>query len=195
MMTQNSVTDKWQLILSTIPSTLKSHFTGSTAEVGDNGLIIFLPNPQANIEAIKRQIAPTYLRPKIDELFGAIPIDYQLSLPSMPEPQERIRIVDKRKPRYFQVDNRLFDNGHAAILKPSGLSIYLCLCRHADYDSNDCYPSYATIAKKCGLTRATVINHIKRLASLGYIEIKHNFDSNGDNASNTFFILELPEKS
>jgi hypothetical protein len=111
-----------------------------------------------------------------------------------PQPAtERIRVVDRRRPRYFTVDNELYDDGHAARMKPAGLSVYLCLCRHADYDTNDCYPSYATIAKKCGVSRPTVINHSKRLAQLGYIEIEHNFNSNGDNASNTFYLLDLPK--
>jgi len=185
--------DKWNEIVSAIPSTLNSHFKGSSAKLGPSGLVVSLPSSEANIEAIKKQIEKRYVAPKVAKLFGDVKIHYQQSLPDMPQPKERIRIVDRRKPRYFRVDNELFDDGHAARMKPSGLAVYLCLCRHADYDTNDCYPSYQTIAKKCGVSRPTVINHCKRLAQLGYIETEHNFNSNGDFMSNTFYLLELPK--
>jgi hypothetical protein len=184
--------EKWQGIIGNIPTTLKTHFKGSTAELGSNGLIVYLPSPTANIAAIEKQIESRYIRPKVTREFGDVAINYQSSLPDMPEPKESIRVVDRRRPRHFRVDNELYDDGHAARMKPSGLSVYLCLCRHADYDTNDCYPSYQTIARKCGIGRSTVIRHCKRLAQFGYMEIEHNFNSNGDNASNTFFINELP---
>lgn len=114
-----------------------------------------------------------------------------------PAPQTRgdeagHRIVDRRKPLHFRVDNKLYDDGHAARMKPAGLSVYLCLCRYADYDTNDCYPSYMTIAKKCGISRPTAIKHIQRLATLVYLEIEHNFNNEGEFTTNTFYILELP---
>jgi len=80
-----STNAKWQQIIGAIPSTLKSHFIGSSAQIGDAGLIIYLPSPQANVEQIKHRIEPVYIAPKVEKHFGNIEIHYQAALPNMPK--------------------------------------------------------------------------------------------------------------
>ena len=76
--------DKWSEVLETLPTTLKSHFKGSYAELGPDGLIVYLPAPQANIKAIQCQIEPWYIRPGVTSKFGRrVKINYQPTLEGM----------------------------------------------------------------------------------------------------------------
>jgi hypothetical protein len=46
---------------------------------------------------------------------------------------------------------------------------YVILCKFADYKKADCYPSYATIARKVGCTRRETIICVKELVKQGYV--------------------------
>ena len=50
--------------------------------------------------------------------------------------------------------------------------VYIALKRHENSQTKKCYPSYETIAREAGLSKATVIKHIKLLKQSELIEVK-----------------------
>lgn len=48
--------------------------------------------------------------------------------------------------------------------------VLVCLAKHADWDTLECYPSQARIAKKCGISVRTVSTCLKNLAEGGFID-------------------------
>lgn len=193
MKNDTGINEKWQQVIDRIPPPYNRHFSGSKAEMSTNGLIISLPSPGANTEQISKRLEPKYIKPKVRQLFGDVDIHYQKSLPSMPKPDpDSFKVINRKKKKYFQVENELYRNGHAARMKPLGLTIYLCLTMHADYQTGECWPSYATLAELCGMSKRSAQNYIKSLEELGYIQIKKSFLDNGSQTSNTIYILEYP---
>ncbi|MDM8565118.1 helix-turn-helix domain-containing protein [Candidatus Halobeggiatoa sp. HSG11] len=101
-----------------------------------------------------------------------------------------MKISDRRKTNFFIVDNQLFDVWGKE-LKPQGIAVYCCLIRHASSDS--CYPSHATLAKECGLSKSTAIRTLKKLSELGLIRIsKRHSEKTKGQTSNEYTILNLP---
>jgi predicted transcriptional regulator len=67
--------------------------------------------------------------------------------------------------------------------------VLLALADHAN-DEGQCWPGIMRIAKKCGLARSTVIEHIRVLAKAGIIEKEHKCDANGYRRNN-YYTLNL----
>lgn len=57
---------------------------------------------------------------------------------------------------------------------PSRKLVMLCLADMANAHGI-CWPSVATIAKRCGLHRRSVLRHLRALAEAQHITIKHQF--------------------
>ena len=72
---------------------------------------------------------------------------------------------------YFQVPNAVFEIG----LDKHELLIYFYLARCGNQGAT-AFPSYNTIAKKCGVSRSTAITAVKNLESKGIVEkeIRYN---------------------
>lgn len=56
-------------------------------------------------------------------------------------------------------------------LHPYQQLIFTWLCFYANYTTQECFPSLATLAKKCNLGVSTVKKHLKILEDMGYIQI------------------------
>ena len=67
------------------------------------------------------------------------------------------------------VFNDLYDK-HGAQLGPYGLAVYMALCRYANRE-DECWPSYARIAKGTGVSRRQIVREIQKMESLGIIEV------------------------
>ncbi|WP_069470615.1 helix-turn-helix domain-containing protein [Candidatus Marithrix sp. Canyon 246] len=96
----------------------------------------------------------------------------------------------KTNQKKFWAYNDIFDV-FGSELKAYNLIVYLCLIRHAD-SKGQCYPSYNLIAKKCGVSRRTVINAINKLIELDFISLSKRKVNNGSYTSNLYTIKELP---
>jgi len=48
--------------------------------------------------------------------------------------------------------------------------IYITLCRYADNNNSDCYPSLKTIAKKASMSKPTVGKYLDKLIDKGYVD-------------------------
>lgn len=78
-----------------------------------------------------------------------------------------------KKTRYF-VDNEILEI-YGTKLKSSGVAIYSALARHANSDTQACFPSYPRIMKLAGVgKRNTVSKYLKILEELGLILVLRN---------------------
>lgn len=93
-------------------------------------------------------------------------------------------VVRDRRPGYLKVYNDLFDRFGPA-LGPYGLAAYMALCRHADNETSECFPSYGTIARETGMSRRKAIYEVQRMEQLGIIEVERNHHT-----SNVFILLD-----
>ncbi|WP_081761404.1 helix-turn-helix domain-containing protein [Methylopila sp. 73B] len=77
-----------------------------------------------------------------------------------------------------------------AILKSSleATTKHVCLtigC-HMAADGSGCWPSYSTIETESGLSRSTVILHVKKAAEAGYLAVDQRSRENGSASSNLY---------
>ena len=91
----------------------------------------------------------------------------------MSNPDDTIQIVDNRVTDFLWIDREIrrdAPNGQTwlAMLQPTCVSIYLCLCSHAG-KARESYPSYATIARECGISRQSAIDGIQTLIDSGFL--------------------------
>jgi len=87
---------------------------------------------------------------------------------------------------FFKVDNAFFDN-YAAELGPIGMTVYMCLSRHAN--NNQCWPSHRLIAKKCGIGKRSVVTYVSELEKLGLISVHRVKNEKGVNEKNMYTLL------
>ena len=86
---------------------------------------------------------------------------------------------------YFQAPNNIFEVG----LKDYELLVYLYLCRCGN-NGGRAFPSYQTIADKCGISRSTAVRAIKSLAENHHLIAKQKRPkANNDNETNVYIIM------
>jgi DNA-binding transcriptional regulator YhcF (GntR family) len=103
-----------------------------------------------------------------------------------------MEIRDNRKKGWLWLDNDYL-NGYARYLGVNCTVVYLSLCRHADNNTQQCFPSMQLIAEENGIHRTTVIRAIKKLEDWGIIAIKKNKKENGTQANNIYTLLAKTE--
>lgn len=74
-------------------------------------------------------------------------------------------------------------------LKGNEKLVLLALADHAD-DAGQCWPGLERIAEKCGISRASVIEHLNKLTEIQIISRKKMHDENGYRRSN-LYVLNL----
>jgi len=70
-------------------------------------------------------------------------------------------------------------------LKSGAKLVLLALADHADH-TGICWPGMTGIAKKCNMSRSTVITHINQLCKMELIEKKFRYDAKGHRSSNMY---------
>lgn len=98
----------------------------------------------------------------------------------LPKPQTLAR-RHKKKTRLF-IDNEFFSKGYAAqYRKLSLIDVYCVLAKHANYQSQLCFPSYEKIMRESGLkNRNAIAKAINKLEELNIIQV---FRSKGRGAN------------
>jgi hypothetical protein len=86
---------------------------------------------------------------------------------------------------HTRIDNSIIDDC-ASQLGIYGLGIYLGIKRHLNQKTGACYPSYATIARKLGIDRSTVIRYVKKLKALNLLSPLLRFKEDGSPTSNQY---------
>jgi hypothetical protein len=102
-----------------------------------------------------------------------------------------VKIRERKTEKRFFVDNAIIDE-YGDQLGPYGLAVYVALCRHADIDSQECYPSHRTLAKETGMKTASVRKALHNLEALGLVSIKGRCREDGSQTSNLYTLLEPP---
>ena len=92
---------------------------------------------------------------------------------------------------HTRIENSIIDN--MAKIGVYGYAVYCAIKRHLNQQTGDCYPSYATIARKVGIDRGTVIRYVKRLKALNLISPLLRFKEDGSPTSNQYD-FQAPEK-
>lgn len=70
-------------------------------------------------------------------------------------------------------------------VSPSALTLFALLGRYANRD-DEAWPSYATLAKRLGTSRRSVINWMQELENVGAVEIQSRRDETGDHGTNIY---------
>ncbi len=91
---------------------------------------------------------------------------------------------------YFKVDNQIFDNDTLKLGTYDKI-VYIYLSRCGNQGAK-AFPSYKTIGKKCGMSRATSIKAVKRMEEQGFLKVERSKDSPMKNNSNLYELLDLP---
>jgi hypothetical protein len=86
---------------------------------------------------------------------------------------------------HTRIDNSIIDK-LAAQIGIYGLGIYVAIKRHLNTKTGECFPSYATIARKLHIDRSTVIRYVKKLKALGLINPQLRFKEDGSPTSNQY---------
>ena len=98
---------------------------------------------------------------------------------------------DRRNKGWFFVDNDYL-NGFAKYFGPTGTSVYLSLCRHADGEQK-AFPSQRLIAEEVGCGERTVRDYINALAKYHLIEVHREKNSDGKWLNNVYTLLAKEE--
>lgn len=85
---------------------------------------------------------------------------------------------------YFQAPNAIFDIG----LKSQELVVYLYLARCGNH-GGQAFPSYNTIAKKCGIARRTAIMAVQSLIEKGLVVRSERRRTDGGFSSNIYEVV------
>jgi len=86
---------------------------------------------------------------------------------------------------HTRIDNEIIDD-YLPRIGTYGYTIYSVIKRHLNQKSGQCNPSYATIARKIGIDRGTVIRYVKKLKALGLISPDLRFKEDGSQSSHQY---------
>lgn len=86
------------------------------------------------------------------------------------EQQTLFKVRDRRKKGWFFMDNEYL-NGYAKFFGAVGTAVYVSLCRHADNETQKCFPSLELISKELNISRPTIIKYIKLFEKYRLVEI------------------------
>jgi DnaD/phage-associated family protein len=90
---------------------------------------------------------------------------------------------------FFQVDNDIFDLDLGLDIYHKMVYIYLCRCGN---QRNDVFPSYSTIAEKCGCSKRKAIDAINDLINFGLLQKKiRKTKKIKQNLSNIYFLKPI----
>lgn len=93
---------------------------------------------------------------------------------------------------WYRVDNEVLTT-YAPLLKTTGIAVYNVLCKHADADTQQCWPSHPTIAREAGCSVSTVKRALRVLVREGLI-LKETISRRGGGVHNRYTLLSLKEK-
>lgn len=91
------------------------------------------------------------------------------------------------KKRFFRVWHKDIDDGFFVGWASAELLLWIVLQRRADADGV-CYPGYADIVAKTGLSRASIQRAIKSLESRGVITVERSRKPDNQKAVNRYFL-------
>ncbi len=107
--------------------------------------------------------------------------------------EKQFKIRDLRKKEKYFVDDAYL-NGYARLCGVYATAVYNSLSRHANFHSQECYPSIETIAEQHNIDRKTVIKGISKLEEWGIIKkIKEKDNQTKRQLNNVYILLDKSE--
>jgi hypothetical protein len=107
--------------------------------------------------------------------------------------QHSFKVRDRRNKNWFWLDND-FLNGYAKIFGAVGTAIYVSLCRHADGETQECFPGQEKIAEELNISARTVRKYLKLFEKYNLIAIKREKDFKTKKwLNNTYILLDKSE--
>jgi DNA-binding transcriptional MocR family regulator len=82
----------------------------------------------------------------------------------------------------------IFPSAMCKSLHPYQQVIMAWLCKHANNDGY-CFPSLATLAEECGMSKRSIIRHLEELEKMQYIKKNQRHTNEGDNTSNMYQVV------
>ena len=99
-----------------------------------------------------------------------------------------LKIRDKRNKGWFFIDNEYL-NGYAKIFGAIGTAIYVSLCRHADSETQQCFPSMELMAEELSISRKTISKYLKLFEKNQLIKIEKERDNKTKKWLNNIYTL------
>lgn len=101
-----------------------------------------------------------------------------------------IEIRDQREQEWYWTNNEFVDH-YGEIVGTHAVAVYSVLCRHANNDTQKCFPSMETIGRKAGIkSRKTVSKAIEILAKLHIIEVETATGPDGKRLNNIYHLMK-----
>lgn len=114
-------------------------------------------------------------------LVGIINLLYNKAMKTTP-----IEIRDKREQEWCWMNNSFVDF-YGELVGVHGVAVYSVLCRHANNDTQQCFPSMDTIGRKAGIrSRKTVSKSIEILEKYHIIEVEKAQGTDGKRLNNIY---------
>lgn len=98
-------------------------------------------------------------------------------------------IRDGRRFNFTIIENDIIDDIER--FDKNDLLCYMVLCRFANNETGECYPSYKTIAEKMRVGVSTAIKTVKSLIDKGVVEVQQRKNENGGDTSNLYTIVNI----
>lgn len=98
----------------------------------------------------------------------------------------------KQRAGFTKTPNSIYDTW-GQILGPYVSFAYCCIVSHVNSKTQVGFPSYATIANKCGMTRRKAIDCVADLVFLEFVGKKACWHQDGDQDTNNYYVLDMPD--
>lgn len=97
----------------------------------------------------------------------------------------QIKTTRRKKLPFTQVDDIVLENK-----KISGYAkmVFVILCKFANNDTQECFPSFQTLSDETGFSKNTVLKGMNELIEVGFVEKKAQYTINGKQKSNLYII-------
>ena len=103
-----------------------------------------------------------------------------------------MKIRDLRKKDQYKIDDKYL-NGYARVLGLAATGVYNSLSRHAEFNTQEAFPSEEKIGEEHGITARTVRTAIKRLSMANIVNIKRERTEQGKWLNNLYILVDKSE--
>jgi hypothetical protein len=103
-------------------------------------------------------------------------------------------VRDKRNPGWTWINGEII-KVYAAQIKTTAVAVYCALCSFTNNDSQDCFPSHATLCTLLGISEPTLRTALDKLIEYGLIEVDARFGDNGQQTSNLYTLMNITGKT
>lgn len=106
---------------------------------------------------------------------------------------DRDMVIDMSGRKYVKVDYGVLHDTDK-FDKVYDKLVYVMLCKHADFNTKDSFPSIKTLARECCCSENSVRQAIKKLTRLGLVKVDKRIRKDGSGqTSNLYTLLKIPE--